>query len=115
MEKKQESIVSKFKHTSVHFLFSLCLQQLYVRLSELLGPHDHLLILNVIVGKIATNLKCSAAVTVPCLYFLSRLNDYLIEAHAYFPYLQSEEVINHTLGLFSEMATGLVLLLHIYW
>ncbi|KAL7225616.1 hypothetical protein ACSBR1_020889 [Camellia fascicularis] len=54
-------------------------KQLYTRLSELLGLHDHLLILNVIVGKIATNLKC---------------------------YAESEEVINHTLSLFSEMATG---------
>ncbi|GFY98116.1 ARM repeat superfamily protein [Actinidia rufa] len=54
-------------------------KQLYARLSELLGLHDHLLILNVIVGKIATNLKC---------------------------YAESEEVINHTLSLFSEMATG---------
>ncbi|GFZ09350.1 ARM repeat superfamily protein [Actinidia rufa] len=54
-------------------------KQLYARLSELLGLHDHLLILNVIVGKIATNLKC---------------------------YAESEEVINQTLGLFSEMATG---------
>ncbi|KAL7197787.1 hypothetical protein ACSBR2_020331 [Camellia fascicularis] len=53
--------------------------KLYTRLSELLGLHDHLLILNVIVGKIATNLKC---------------------------YAESEEVINHTLSLFSEMATG---------
>ena len=34
------------------------LQQLYARLSELLGLHDHHLMLNVIVGKIATNLKC---------------------------------------------------------
>lgn len=50
------------------FFLSLCrqrflglfflLQQLYARLSELLGLHDHLLMLNVIVGKIATNLKC---------------------------------------------------------
>ncbi|PSS01717.1 Exportin-7 like [Actinidia chinensis var. chinensis] len=54
-------------------------KQLYARLSELLGLHDHLLILNLIVGKIATNLKC---------------------------YAESEEVINQTLGLFSEMATG---------
>lgn len=36
----------------------LLLQQLYARLSELLGLHDHLLMLNAIVGKIATNLKC---------------------------------------------------------
>lgn len=33
------------------------LQQLYAKLAELLGLHDHMLILNVIVGKIATNLK----------------------------------------------------------
>lgn len=39
-----------------HFRFLL--QQLYSRLSELLGLHDHLVLLNVIVGKIATNLKC---------------------------------------------------------
>ncbi|KAK9289852.1 hypothetical protein L1049_008012 [Liquidambar formosana] len=54
-------------------------KQLYARLSELLGLHDHLLLLNVIVGKIATNLKC---------------------------YLESEEVINHNLSLFLEMASG---------
>ena len=34
------------------------LQQLYARLSELLGLDDHLLMLNLIVRKIATNLKC---------------------------------------------------------
>ncbi|KAJ0103399.1 hypothetical protein Patl1_05763 [Pistacia atlantica] len=54
-------------------------KQLYARLSELLGLHDHLLLLNVIVGKIATNLKC---------------------------YTDSEEVIDHTLSLFLELASG---------
>ncbi|XP_058785699.1 uncharacterized protein LOC131660492 isoform X1 [Vicia villosa] len=54
-------------------------KQLYARLSELLGLHDHLLLLNMIVGKIATNLKC---------------------------YIESEEVIDHTLSLFLELATG---------
>ncbi|KAF9587660.1 hypothetical protein IFM89_004492 [Coptis chinensis] len=54
-------------------------KQLYARLSELLGLHDHLLLLNVIVGKIATNLKC---------------------------YSESEEVIDHTLSLFLELASG---------
>ncbi|KAK6934030.1 hypothetical protein RJ641_036924, partial [Dillenia turbinata] len=54
-------------------------KQLYARLSELLGLHDHLLILNVIVSKIATNLKC---------------------------YTESEEVIDHTLSLFLELASG---------
>ncbi|KAF2323697.1 hypothetical protein GH714_036637 [Hevea brasiliensis] len=54
-------------------------KQLYARLSELLGLHDHLVLLNVIVGKIATNLKC---------------------------YTESEEVIDHTLNLFLELASG---------
>jgi len=53
--------------------------KLYARLKELLGLHDHLVLLNVIVGKIATNLKC---------------------------YTESEEVINHTLSLFLELASG---------
>lgn len=52
---------------------------MYVRLSELLGLHDHLLILDVMVHKIAKNLKfCS----------------------------ESEEVLDQTVALFSEMATG---------
>ncbi|XP_077248975.1 ARM repeat superfamily protein isoform X2 [Tasmannia lanceolata] len=53
--------------------------KLYARLSELLGLHDHLVLLNVIVGKIATNLKC---------------------------YTESEDVIEHTLSLFLELASG---------
>uniref|UniRef100_A0A803LT89 Importin N-terminal domain-containing protein n=1 Tax=Chenopodium quinoa TaxID=63459 RepID=A0A803LT89_CHEQI len=56
-------------------------QQLYVRLSELLRLHDHLLILDVMVRKIANNLKfCS----------------------------ESEEVLDQTLALFSEMTSGLM-------
>ncbi|URE05707.1 hypothetical protein MUK42_19697 [Musa troglodytarum] len=66
-----------------HFLTSFdayfLLQQLYTRLSELLGIHDHLVLLNIIVGKIATNLKC---------------------------YTECEEVIEHTLSLFLELASG---------
>lgn len=54
-------------------------KQLYARLSELLGLNDHLQLLNVIVSKIATNLKC---------------------------YTESEEVIDHTLSLFLELASG---------
>ncbi|XP_009125626.2 exportin-7 isoform X1 [Brassica rapa] len=54
-------------------------KQLYERLKELLGLHDHLVLLNLIVGKIATNLKC---------------------------YAESEEVISHTLSLFLELASG---------
>lgn len=54
-------------------------KQLYARLSELLGLQDHLLVLNVIVGKIATNLKC---------------------------YTQTSDVIEQTLNLFQELAAG---------
>ncbi|KAF8687195.1 hypothetical protein HU200_042862 [Digitaria exilis] len=54
-------------------------KQLYTRLSELLGLNDHLVLLNVIVGKIATNLKC---------------------------YAECEDVIDHTLSLFMELASG---------
>uniref|UniRef100_A0A803MUK9 Exportin-7/Ran-binding protein 17 TPR repeats domain-containing protein n=1 Tax=Chenopodium quinoa TaxID=63459 RepID=A0A803MUK9_CHEQI len=54
-------------------------KQLYARLSELLGLNDHLVLLNVIVSKIATNLKC---------------------------YTESEQVIDHTLSLFLELASG---------
>ncbi|XP_018511240.1 exportin-7-B isoform X2 [Brassica rapa] len=54
-------------------------KQLYARLKDLRGLDDHLMLLNVIVGKIATNLKC---------------------------YTQSEEVIGHTLSLFHELASG---------
>jgi exportin-7 len=38
--------------------------KLYARLSELLGLNDHLVLLNAIVGKIATNLKCYAEVPI---------------------------------------------------
>ncbi|XP_062227825.1 uncharacterized protein LOC133926086 isoform X3 [Phragmites australis] len=54
-------------------------KQLYARLSELLGLNDHLVLLNVIVGKIATNLKC---------------------------YVECEDLIDHTLSLFLELASG---------
>jgi exportin-7 len=80
---------SKVNANPVSFFYCICsmyisdttflLQQLYARLKELLGLHDHLVLLNVIVGKIATNLKC---------------------------YTESEEVINHTLSLFLELASG---------
>ncbi|XP_078427480.1 ARM repeat superfamily protein isoform X2 [Wolffia australiana] len=53
--------------------------KLYSRLSELLGLHDHLVLLNVMVGKIVTNLKC---------------------------YIENDDVIKHTLDLFYELASG---------
>ncbi|KAL3629949.1 hypothetical protein CASFOL_026261 [Castilleja foliolosa] len=55
------------------------LQQLYARLSDLIGLNDHLLLLDFFVRKIATNLKC---------------------------YTESEEVIGQTLSLFLEIASG---------
>ncbi|KAL8529314.1 hypothetical protein ACS0TY_006656 [Phlomoides rotata] len=54
-------------------------KQLYARLSELIGLNDHLLLLDFFVRKIATNLKC---------------------------YTQCEEVIDQTLSLFLELASG---------
>ncbi|CAH9069015.1 unnamed protein product [Cuscuta epithymum] len=54
-------------------------KQLYAKLSELLGLHDHMLILNFIVGKIATNLKC---------------------------YFEGDEVVDQSLNLMLEMASG---------
>ncbi|XP_047259343.1 exportin-7-A isoform X2 [Capsicum annuum] len=54
-------------------------KQLYAKLAELLGLYDHMLILNIIVGKIATNLKF---------------------------YGECEEVISQTLNLMLEMASG---------
>ncbi|XP_078152438.1 ARM repeat superfamily protein isoform X2 [Carex rostrata] len=53
--------------------------KLYTRLTELIGLNDHLVLLNVIIGKIATNLKY---------------------------YTECEEVIEHTLNLFLELASG---------
>lgn len=54
-------------------------KSLYSRLTELLGLQDHLMVLNVTIGKIATNLKC---------------------------YTKCEEVIEQTLNLFQELAAG---------
>ncbi|KAI4300942.1 hypothetical protein L6164_034268 [Bauhinia variegata] len=53
--------------------------KLYARLSELVGLHDHILLLNFIVEKVATNLRS---------------------------YTECKEVIDHTLSLFLEMASG---------
>ncbi|KAH9602303.1 hypothetical protein KSS87_012981 [Heliosperma pusillum] len=54
-------------------------KQLYIRLSELLGLHDHHLVLDVMVRKVATNFKC---------------------------FSESEEVLDQTLTFFLEMASG---------
>ncbi|CAA6655624.1 unnamed protein product [Spirodela intermedia] len=76
------AIITFFQHFRKSYVGDqamLSSKQLYSRLSELLGLHDHLVLLNVIVGKIATNLKC---------------------------YTENEEVIEHTLNLFFELASG---------
>lgn len=69
----QVCLLTSFLLVFFFFLELFLLQQLYAKLSELLGLHDHMLILNVIVGKIATNLKCYGEVIViveqfPCCY-----------------------------------------------
>ncbi|GLT62173.1 hypothetical protein SLA2020_348300 [Shorea laevis] len=53
-------------------------KQLYARLSELLGLHDHLLLLNVIVGKIATNLSSEEVIVHTLSLFLELASGYMI-------------------------------------
>ncbi|XP_039036143.1 exportin-7-like isoform X2 [Hibiscus syriacus] len=80
-QRLDRAILTFFQHFRKSYVGDQAMHssKLYARLSELLGLHDHLLLLNVIVGKIATNLKC---------------------------YTESEEVIDHTLSLFLELASG---------
>ncbi|PWA74654.1 ARM repeat superfamily protein [Artemisia annua] len=81
-QRLDQAILTFFQHFRKSYVGDQAMhssKQLYVRLSELLGLNDHLQALNVIVGKIATNLKC---------------------------YAESEEVIDHTLSLFLELASG---------
>lgn len=80
-QRLDRAILTFFQHFRKSYVGDQAIHssKLYARLSELLGLHDHLLLLNVIVGKIATNLKC---------------------------YAESEEVIDHTLSLFLELASG---------
>lgn len=80
-QRLDRAILTFFQHFRKSYVGDQAMHssKLYARLSELLGLHDHLLLLNVIVGKIATNLKC---------------------------YTESEDVIDHTLSLFFELASG---------
>ncbi|KAH9752570.1 Importin N-terminal domain-containing protein [Citrus sinensis] len=80
-QRLDRAILTFFQHFRKSYVGDQAMHssKLYARLSELLGLHDHLLLLNVIVGKIATNLKC---------------------------YTESQEVIDHTLSLFLELASG---------
>ncbi|KAI4356227.1 hypothetical protein L6164_000266 [Bauhinia variegata] len=80
-QRLDRAILTFFQHFRKSYVGDQAMHssKLYARLSELLGLHDHLLLLNVIIGKIATNIKC---------------------------YTESEEVIDHTLSLFLELASG---------
>ncbi|KAE9603461.1 hypothetical protein Lalb_Chr11g0061181 [Lupinus albus] len=80
-QRLDRAILTFFQHFRKSYVGDQAIHssKLYARLSELVGLHDHLLLLNVIIGKIATNLKC---------------------------YTESEEVIDHTLSLFLELASG---------
>ncbi|XP_072056539.1 uncharacterized protein [Arachis hypogaea] len=80
-QRLDRAILTFFQHFRKSYVGDQAMHssKLYARLSELLGLHDHLLMLNVIIGKIATNLKC---------------------------YTESEEVIDHTLSLFLDLASG---------
>ena len=53
-----------------------CSEQVYTRLSERLGLADHLMVLNVMLGKIATNLKvygsCDDVITLTLNLFQAR-------------------------------------------
>ncbi|KAL2511701.1 ARM repeat superfamily protein [Abeliophyllum distichum] len=82
-QRLDRAILTFFQHLRKSYVGDQAMHssKLYVRLSELLGLHDHLLLLEFFVRKIATNLKC---------------------------YTVSEEVIDHTLSLFFELASGYV-------
>ncbi|BBN20485.1 exportin-7 [Marchantia polymorpha subsp. ruderalis] len=73
------SFFQNFRRVYVGDQAMLSSKQLYARLTELLGLQDHLMVLNVIVGKISVNLKC---------------------------YTKSEKLIEQTLNLFQELASG---------
>lgn len=91
------------------------LQQLYVRLSELIGLNDHLLLLDFFVRKIATNLKCYTEVVFSVFGLLLPLFLGFFFSASHFVLLsQSEEVIDQTLSLFLELASGFVCLFSIY-
>ncbi|XP_057520891.1 uncharacterized protein LOC130801107 isoform X2 [Amaranthus tricolor] len=75
------AVLSFFQSFRITYVGDQAMQasKLYLRLSELLGLHDHLLVLDVIVQKIAKNLKfCS----------------------------ESDDILDQTLALFLEMASG---------
>ncbi|GAA0181833.1 transporter [Lithospermum erythrorhizon] len=81
-QRLDRAILAFFQHVRRSYVGDQAMhssKQLYARLSELLGLHDHHLLLDFFVRKIASNLKC---------------------------YAESEEVIDQTLSLFWELASG---------
>ncbi|KAL2478121.1 ARM repeat superfamily protein [Forsythia ovata] len=80
-QRLDRAILTFFQHFRKSYVgdHAMHSSKLYARLSDLLGLHDHLLLLDFFVRKLATNLKC---------------------------YTESEEVIDHTLSLFLELASG---------
>ncbi|XP_019159433.1 PREDICTED: exportin-7-like isoform X2 [Ipomoea nil] len=80
-QRLDKAILTFFQHFRKSYVGDQAMHssKLYVRLSELLGLHDHLLLLDFFVRKVATNLRC---------------------------YTESEELIDHTLNLFLELASG---------
>uniref|UniRef100_A0A7N2LFB8 Exportin-7/Ran-binding protein 17 TPR repeats domain-containing protein n=1 Tax=Quercus lobata TaxID=97700 RepID=A0A7N2LFB8_QUELO len=59
-QRLDQAILTFFQHFRKSYVGDQAMhssKQLYAQLSKLLGLHDHLLLLNVIVSKIATNLK----------------------------------------------------------
>lgn len=83
-----------FLFIALQFLVVL-LQQLYARFSELLGIHDHLLLLNVIMSKIATNLKCYTEVKFisSCSFAIFMVIVSLLILHFYFHFRVTKSLI----------------------
>ncbi|WOG98164.1 hypothetical protein DCAR_0417505 [Daucus carota subsp. sativus] len=81
-QRLDDAILQFFRHFLKSYIGEQAMEsskRLYARFSELLGVSDHLQVLNVIIGKIATNLKC---------------------------YAESEDAIAQNLNLFLELASG---------
>lgn len=64
--------------------FYVLLQQLYARLSDLIGLNDHLLLLDFFVRKIATNLKCYTEVTITWIHLLILFLNFFFSASQFF-------------------------------
>lgn len=84
-QKLDQAILTFFQHFQKSYVGDQAMhssKQLYSRLSDHLGLPDHLMVLTILVGKIATNLTC---------------------------YTESEYIIEHMLALFQELDSGSLL------